>query len=329
MRFYKSISDFFHHNYPSVEHLGMPVAQWRQRIYRTVFETNSVTGLRFERWLTCIIIASLCVVIAHSIPNLADKPHLLTALRALEWIFTLGFTVEYVLRLVSVRHPWRYVFSFYGVVDLLSVLPTYLGVFYPEAHFLAAVRALRLVRAFYIFPALHHFLDEYLALGRALRASVRKICVFLSVVGLIVLVMGTLIYVIEGPERGFTSVPTGIYWAISTVTTVGYGDVTPTTALGRIFASIVMLLGWGIVAVPTGIVGAELSRHRRERARWNAANCAVCGLEGHEGDARYCRRCSARLGEEGVAASAAPSSRQQASVESASGAQQASRSNDD
>lgn len=295
MRWFALISEFFRDNYPSSERLGVPVARWRQSIYRTVFETNTEMGKRFERRLTLAIILSLCVVIAHSIPSVVADWRVYYLLRAAEWIFTLGFTVEYALRLVSVRHPLRYAFSFYGLVDLLSVVPTYLGIFYPEAHFLASVRALRLVRTFHIFPVFRHFLNEYLMLGQALKASARKIFVFLSVVALIVFVMGTLMYVIEGPEHGFTSVPTGIYWAISTVTTVGYGDVTPSTALGRISASIMMLLGWGVLAVPTGIVGAELSRSVGTKARLKGVDCDVCGLARHEEDSRYCRRCGSRL----------------------------------
>lgn len=295
MRWFGSIPEFFRDNYPSPERLGLPVALWRQSIYRTVFETNTEMGKRFERRLTLAIMLSLCVVIAHSIPSIADDLRLYCLLRALEWVFTIGFTVEYVLRLISVRHPMRYALSFYGLVDLLSVVPTYLGIFFPEAHFLASLRALRLVRTFHIFPVFRQFLDEYLMLGQALRASARKIFVFLSVVALIVFVMGTLMYVIEGPEHGFTSVPIGIYWAISTVTTVGYGDVTPSTAIGRIFASIMMLLGWGVLAVPTGIVGAELSRSAGTKARLKGVDCTVCGLERHEDDSRFCRRCGMRL----------------------------------
>lgn len=295
MRLFALVSEFFRDNYPSSDRLGVPVARWRQSIYRTVFETNTEMGKRFERRLTLAIILSLCVVIAHSIPSIAQDWRLYYLLRALEWMFTLGFTVEYALRLVSVRKPWRYALSFYGLVDLLSIVPTYLAIFYPEAHFLAAVRALRLVRTFQIFPVLRQFLEEYLMLGQALRASARKIFVFLSVVAVIVFVMGTLMYVIEGPEHGFTSVPIGIYWAISTVTTVGYGDVTPSTAVGRIFASIMMLLGWGVLAVPTGIVGSELSRSVGTKARLKGVDCEACGLERHEDDARFCRRCGTRL----------------------------------
>ena len=295
MRFFASISEFFRDNYPSSDSLGVPVARWRQSIYRTVFETNSEMGKRFERRLTVAILLSLSVVMAHSIPSIAGDWRLYYLLRALEWMFTIGFTVEYALRLVSVRHPLRYALSFYGLVDLLSIVPTYLGIFFPEAHFLASLRALRLVRTFHIFPIFRHFLDEYLMLGQALKASARKIFVFLSVVALIVFVMGTLMYVIEGPEHGFTSVPIGIYWAISTVTTVGYGDVTPATSIGRIFASIMMLLGWGVLAVPTGIVGAELTRGVGTKARLKGVDCEVCGLSRHEEDSRYCRRCGARL----------------------------------
>ena len=302
MRWLASISAFFRDNYPSSERLGVPVARWRQSIYRTVFESNTEMGKRFERRLTLAIVLSLCVVIAHSIPSIAGDWRLYYLLRALEWMFTLGFTLEYVLRLISVRHPLHYALSFYGLVDLLSIVPTYLGIFFPQAHLLASVRALRLVRTFHIFPILRQFLDEYLMLGQALRASGRKIFVFLSVVALIVFVMGALMYVIEGPQNGFTSVPIGVYWAISTVTTVGYGDVTPSSGLGRFFASVMMLLGWGVLAVPTGIVGAELSRSSGTKARLKGVECDVCGLGRHEEDARFCRRCGTRLQRPGAAA---------------------------
>ena len=300
MRWFAFVSNFFRDNYPSAERLGVPVARWRQSIYRTVFETNTEMGKRFERRITLAIVLSLCVVIAHSIPSIAGDWRVYYLLRAAEWLFTIGFTVEYVLRLISVRRPWNYALSFYGVVDLLSVVPTYLAIFYPEAHFLAAVRALRLVRTFHVFPVFRHFLNEYLMLGQALKASARKIFVFLSVVALVVFVMGALIFVIEGPQHGFTSVPMGIYWAISTVTTVGYGDVTPSTPIGRIFASIMMMLGWGVLAVPTGIVGAELSRHAGTKASLKSMECDTRGLEQHEADARFCRRCGTRLPQQGM-----------------------------
>ncbi len=293
MRLLASLSPFFHGNYPSAERLGVPVARWRQSIYRTVFEMNTPMGKMFERYLTLAIALSLCVVIAHSIPEVAQGRRGLL-LRGLEWMFTLAFTVEYGLRLISVRKPWRYALSFYGIVDLLSIIPAYLAVFFPDAQFLAAIRALRLVRTFHIFPVLRGFLNEYLMLARALQASARKIFVFLSVVAVIVIVMGALIFVIEGPQHGFTSVPMGIYWAISTVTTVGYGDMSPSTPMGRFFASVMMLLGWGILAVPTGIVGAEISRNGT-KARRKGVECDACGEGRHEEDARFCRRCGTRL----------------------------------
>lgn len=297
MRLFAAFPAFFRDNYPSAERLGVPVARWRESIYHTVFETNTQMGKSFERYLTLAIVLSLGVVIAHSIPEISQGWRA-TLLRALEWVFTLAFTVEYALRLISVRKPWRYALSFYGIVDLLAIVPAYLAIFFPDAQFLAVVRALRLVRTFHIFPVLRGFLDEYLMLGRALQASARKIFVFLSVVAVLVFITGTLMFVIEGPEHGFTSVPMGIYWAISTVTTVGYGDVTPATSLGRFFASVMMLLGWGILAVPTGIVGAEIARSPRAsgtRARMKGVECQACGENRHEEDARFCRRCGTRL----------------------------------
>lgn len=297
MRLFSALPHFFRDNYPSAERLGVPVARWRESLYRTVFETNTQMGKTFERYLTLAIVLSLGVVIAHSIPEISQGWRL-TALRALEWLFTLAFTVEYALRLISVRKPWRYALSFYGIVDLLAIVPAYLAIFFPDAQFLAVIRALRLVRTFHIFPVLRGFLDEYLMLGRALQASARKIFVFLSVVAVLVFITGTLMFVIEGPEHGFTSVPMGIYWAISTVTTVGYGDVTPATSLGRFFASVMMLLGWGILAVPTGIVGAEIARSPRAggtRARMKGVECQACGENRHEEDSRFCRRCGTRL----------------------------------
>ena len=301
MRLFAVFAAFFRDNYPSSERLGVPVARWRESLYRTVFETNTQMGKTFERYLTLAILLSLGVVIAHSVPAISEGWRG-TLMRALEWIFTVAFTIEYVLRLISVRKPWRYALSFYGIVDLLALIPAYLAIFFPDAQYLAAIRALRLVRTFHIFPALRGFLDEYLMLGRALQASARKIFVFLSVVAVLVFVTGTLMFVIEGPENGFTSVPMGIYWAISTVTTVGYGDVTPATSIGRFFASVMMLLGWGILAVPTGIVGAEISRGAGTRARLKNVECGICGENRHEEDARFCRRCGTRLAPTAAAA---------------------------
>ena len=215
-------------------------------------------------------------------------------LNVLEWWFTILFTLEYVARLSCVERPLRYAGSFFGVVDLIAVLPTYLAVFVPEAALLIDVRILRLLRVFRIFK-LTAYLTEYRLLGEAMAASGRKIMVFLSVVVMIVLILGTLMYVVEGPARGFTSIPMAIYWAISTITTVGYGDIVPRTDIGRALASIMMLMGWGVLAVPTGIVTAEMTA-QRFRPRWvSGKKCGACRSVGHEDDAIYCRICGAEL----------------------------------
>jgi voltage-gated potassium channel len=211
----------------------------------------------------------------------------------LEWTFTLLFTVEYAARLACVRRPWRYAGSFYGVVDLLAVLPTYLAVLVPGLHALIDVRVLRLLRVFRILK-LGAYVAEFGALSRAIAASRRKILVFLGFVMLVVLVMGTLMYVIEGPANGYTSIPVGVYWAITTMTTVGFGDITPKTDLGRLLASVMMLIGWGTLAVPTGIVSAEFTAHRLLREP-TTRTCHECLSEGHLPSARYCRDCGAEL----------------------------------
>jgi voltage-gated potassium channel len=214
-------------------------------------------------------------------------------LKALEWFFTVAFTLEYLARLACVRHPWRYARSFFGIVDLLAILPTYLAVLVPEMHALIDVRLLRLLRLFRLLK-LTAYVTEFGALYRALHASRRKIGVFLAFVLLLTMVMGTLMYVVEGPENGFTSIPMGVYWAITTLTTVGFGDVTPKTDLGRFIASLMMLMGWGTLAVPTGIVSAELVAHHATREP-TTRTCQECLSEGHLPSAKFCRDCGAKL----------------------------------
>jgi len=216
-------------------------------------------------------------------------------LTVMEWVLTLLFTAEYVARLLCVRRPLQYALSFYGLIDLLAVLPTYLALFVPGLHALVDVRVLRLLRMFRVFK-LAAYVAEYQSLARALAASGRKILVFLSVVLMLVLVMGTVMYVVEGPDNGFTSIPTSVYWAISTVTTVGFGDITPKTDLGRLISSFMMLLGWGILAVPTGIVTAEMAAQRRaEPGQVTTRTCHECLSEGHAAEASFCFHCGARL----------------------------------
>lgn len=271
---------------------GRPLAGWRLRAYTVIFEADTTAGRRFDILLIAAILVSVSTVMAESVE--AVERDFGDLLLVLEWFFTLLFSVEYLLRLCCVRRPLRYATSFFGVVDLLSVLPTYLGLAFPATHFLVDVRVLRLLRIFRIFK-LVAYVSEYRALGQALAASRRKILVFLSIVLMLVLVMGTLMYVVEGPRNGYTSIPASIYWAIVTMSTVGYGDITPQTDLGRVIASVMMLLGWGILAVPTGIVGAEMTALRLGRGRTTTRTCHACLTEGHEPDARFCRDCGAKL----------------------------------
>ena len=250
------------------------LAHWR--LYRVIFESDTPAGRLFDKVIVATILVSVAVVMADSVP---------------EWCFTALFTIEYLARLASVRHQMRYVRSFFGIVDLLAVLPTYLALFFPGLHALIDVRILRLLRIF----KLTAYVTEYQVLIDALSASRCKIAVFLSAVLMIVLVIGTLMYMIEGPGNGFTDIPTSIYWAISTVTTVGFGDITPKTDFGRFVASVMMLIGWGTLAVPTGIVTAEMTvrRHGLQAAAHRA--CPQCGAADHLPQAAFCQHCGGVL----------------------------------
>ena len=272
------------------DELGKPLTGWRLQLYTIIFEADTRAGRRFDQLLIAVILASVAVVVADSVEHINARFH--GWLTLAEWFFTLVFTIEYAARLICVRHPWRYALSFYGVVDLLAVLPTYLALLVPEVGVLIDVRILRLFRVFRVFK-LTAYVSEYQVLGQALRASRRKIMVFLTAVLMIVLVVGTLMYVVEGPGNGFTSIPTSVYWAITTMTTVGFGDITPKTDFGRLIASAMMLLGWGTLAVPTGIVTAEMTYARRSPV--TTRTCQECLTEGHMPDANYCRHCGARL----------------------------------
>lgn len=271
--------------------LGKPLDGWRLRLYTIIFEADTRAGRLFDQSLIGVILASVAVVVIDSMQNVGQAPR--SVFLWLEWLFTLAFTAEYVARLVCVRHPWRYVFSFYGVIDLLALLPTYIALLVPEVHALIDVRVLRLLRVFRIFK-LTAYVSEYQSLGRALAASRRKILVFLTAVLMIVLVMGTLMYVVEGPGNGYTSIPTSVYWAITTMTTVGFGDITPKTDFGRLISSAMMLLGWGTLAVPTGIVTAEMTAIRAAITP-TTRTCHECLTEGHLPEANFCLHCGAHL----------------------------------
>jgi voltage-gated potassium channel len=270
---------------------GKPLQGWRLRLYTVIFEADTRAGRLFDLVLLVMILASVAVVILDSMASVHAQ--YADLFYVLEWAFTLLFTVEYVARLLCVRHPLRYARSPLGVIDLLAVLPTYLAVLVPGLHALIDVRVLRLLRIFRIFK-LGAYVAEFGALAHALAASRRKIFVFLSFVMLVVLVMGTLMYVVEGPANGFSSIPVGVYWAITTMTTVGFGDITPKSDLGRAIASVMMLLGWGTLAVPTGIVSAEFTAQRLSRTP-TTRTCHECLSTGHGPEARFCRDCGARL----------------------------------
>lgn len=271
--------------------LGRPVTGWRLRLYTVIFEADTRAGRAFDIGLIVMITASVAVVVLDSMASVRTR-HAST-LQVLQWFFTLAFTVEYLARLACVRHPLRYARSMLGIIDLLAILPTYVAIFVPELGALIDVRVLRLLRIFRLLR-LGAYVSEFAALKTALVASRRKVVVFLTFVVMVVVVMGTLMYVVEGPENGFTSIPVGVYWAITTMTTVGFGDLTPKTDLGRFIASLMMLMGWGTLAVPTGIVSAELVAHKAHSDP-TTRTCHECLSEGHLPSARFCRDCGARL----------------------------------
>jgi voltage-gated potassium channel len=279
------------------ESYGKPQSGLRRRLYDIIFEADTPAGRRFDIALVFVILLSILVVVLDSVPGLHRDYG--GTLNVVEWVFTLLFSAEYLARVACVQRPWRYATGLYGVIDLLAVLPSYFSLMVPGSELLLDIRILRLLRVFRIFK-LTLYIEEYTRLGEALAASRRKIMVFLSVVLMAILILGTLMYVVEGPKNGFTSIPVAMYWATVTMTTVGYGDITPHTHLGKTIASFMMLLGWGILAVPTGIVTAEMSaRHGNRRFRGTrlpgTRECPGCGSGGHEAAAGYCKDCGTPL----------------------------------
>ncbi|MCG8353722.1 MAG: ion transporter [Chloroflexales bacterium] len=266
--------------------------QWRDRLHEIIFEADTPAGKLFDVVLIWSIVCSVTVVLLDSVAVVRVRYGDL--LYAAEWFFTILFTIEYILRLISVRWPLRYATSFFGVVDLLAILPTYLSLFLPGSQYLLTIRVLRLLRIFRVFK-LATYLNEAQVIITALQASRRKISVFLFTVTIIVVTIGSMMYVVEGEQNGFVNIPTSIYWAIVTLTTVGYGDISPQTALGKVIASIVMIIGFAIIAVPTGIVTAELAQLTKSKSRVSTQACPSCSLDGHDHDAKYCKYCSAPL----------------------------------
>ncbi len=275
---------------------GKPESGWRRRAYEIIVESDTRAGRLFDLGLIAAIIFSVLVVVIDSVAALSARFG--DAFDVLQWSFTLLFTIEYLLRLACVKQPLRYATSLYGIIDLMACVPTYIAFFVPEAHALLDIRILRLLRLFRLLK-LVQYVNEYQALLAALAASRRKILVFLSFVMLVVLLLGTLMYVVEGPEHGFTSIPTAVYWAITAVTTVGFGDIVPKTDVGRTIASIMMLIGWGTLAVPTGIISAELTARRTRAATRTCPSCLEGGLDAED---QFCRHCGADLASEDRAA---------------------------
>ena len=263
---------------------------WRNTLHTIIYEADTRGGQLFDVLLLFAIGLSVLAVSLESVPSINAQYG--TQLRAFEWFLTILFTIEYVLRLISVQRPLHYARSFFGIIDLVAIFPTYLALLIPGAQTLLVIRVLRLLRVFRVFK-MAAYLQEAEVLRSALWASRRKIVVFLAAVLTSVVIIGSLIYVIEGEAAGFTSIPVGIYWAIVTLSTVGYGDVAPITPLGQMLAGVVMLLGFGIIAVPTGIVSLELARPGSSSVSGQA--CPACGREGHDLDAAFCKYCAAAL----------------------------------
>jgi voltage-gated potassium channel len=264
--------------------------RWRDTLFEIIFEADTPAGKWFDIILIICILLSVLTVMLDSVSSINAQYGKL--LYTVEWFFTILFTIEYIFRLICVGKPIRYAVSFYGIIDLLAILPTYMSLVFISSRYLSVVRVLRVLRIFRVLKLGHHT-KEAAVLKKALYASRRKILVFLFVVLSLVVIIGSLIYLIEDEENGFTSIPRSVYWAIVTLTTVGYGDISPVTGLGQFLAAIVMILGYSIIAVPTGIVTVEFSRAHTAQSSCQA--CPSCSAEGHDRDAKYCKYCGTKL----------------------------------
>lgn len=267
-----------------------PQAKWKLVLYEIIFEADTPGGKWFDVGLILFIALSILLALLDSVKSINSQYGQI--LSVAEWFFTIVFTVEYIFRLISIKNPWAYATSFYGIIDLISILPTFIGVIFGNMPSLMFIRVLRVLRVFRVFK-LGKYTRQAKMIMSALKASIAKIVVFLMGVGTIVIIVGAFMNMIEGPENGFTSIPKGIYWAIVTMTTVGYGDVAPKTTLGQVLASIIMIIGYGIIAVPTGIVSVEIAKASRSHVSTQV--CPHCAREGHEVDAKYCRYCGKKL----------------------------------
>jgi voltage-gated potassium channel len=263
---------------------------WRHRLHEIIFEADTKPGKLFDIILIITILLSIIIVMLDSISEVNRNYG--NAIYILEWMFTILFTLEYLLRLATVGNPFKYALSFFGIVDLFAVLPTYFSLLIPGSQYFLVIRILRLLRVFRVLK-LVQYVGEARMLTTALKNSKRKIVVFVFTVLTLVVIFGSIMYVIEGEKNGFTSIPRSVYWAIVTLTTVGYGDISPSTPLGQAIAAVIMILGYGIIAVPTGIVTAEMTAAAGKKISTQA--CLECSAEGHDHDARFCKYCGAKL----------------------------------
>lgn len=268
-----------------------PLDGWRARLHEIIFEADTPAGKTFDVLLIITILLSVIAVMLDSVAGVRIRHGKLFYYA--EWVFTILFTIEYFFRLICVARPWKYATSFFGVIDLLAVIPTYLSLLVAGTHYLLVVRVLRVLRVFRVLK-LAQYVQESNVLMQVMRGSRRKITIFLSTIFTLVVIMGSFMYLIEGGANGFTSIPRSIYWAIVTITTVGYGDITPQTVLGQLIASFIMVLGYSIIAVPTGIVTAEFSQYYQMQ-KVSTQACPTCSSEGHSPNAKYCQDCGGKM----------------------------------
>jgi len=266
---------------------------WREKVHEIIYEADTPAGKLFDVILLIVILISILLVMLESVESIGSR--YASLLNISEWVITILFTLEYIARIISVKKPKAYIFSFYGIIDLLSTIPKYLSLFILGSHSLIALRALRLLRVFRILK-LTRFIGESANFGKALKRSRAKIAVFISFVIVLCIILGTIMYLIESDQdSGFTSIPRSVYWAIVTLTTVGYGDIAPITALGQLIASLIMILGYGIIAVPTGIVTSEMTKSDEKLIPNNTQACTNCNEAYHQDEAEYCHKCGHKI----------------------------------
>ena len=263
--------------------------KWKEKLHEIIYEADTPAGKLFDIILLIVILLSVVLVMLESIGSIESK--YANILDILEWVITILFSVEYIARIISVKSPKSYVFSFYGIIDFLSIIPKYISLFILGTNSLLALRALRLLRVFRILK-LTRFIGESANFGKALKRSRAKIAVFITFVIVLCIILGTILYLVENEhDSGFTSIPRSVYWAIVTLTTVGYGDIAPITSLGQFIASMIMILGYGIIAIPTGIVTSEMTRNEKDLIPNNTQNCTNCSEDYHQDNAKFCHKC--------------------------------------